>query len=411
MLVDWLTKIAFIVLLMGLLFALGGTVIYLKRLQAVVEEAPSLNNPELQTRSHSAIHDSKVTVIIPAYNEAANIRACVLSVLQSSDLTAEHLNVWVVDDQSSDGTLEIGRSLQTEFNDPRFHVLAGQPRPVQGVWMGKNWACHQAVQQATGDYLLFLDADVRLKPGAIETAIAEMERQQLDLLTCWPTIVCGCLAEWLAQPLIVGTLTTGLPFSKVNDPKSETVFAVGPFMLFRRTAYQQIGGHQAVAGQVVEDVELARRIKQYGLKFYYALGHELASVRMYQTSAALWEGWTKNWYLGSQCNLSLTLYGAFLIFWICALPFLGLCLFGLRSTMTGFDWLSAGGVTIAAITIMLQFPFRLAIQRISAIPPNYWWLTGIGGIFVTAIMLASIVKTETGWGWTWRGRPLQRPVS
>ncbi|EKQ68521.1 glycosyl transferase [Leptolyngbyaceae cyanobacterium JSC-12] len=387
-----------------LVVALLGTIAYWRTLHQMMTEAP-----QLQPSVGKIAAVTKVSVIIPAYNEADNIEDCVRSVLQSSDWTSDRLEVWVVDDQSTDGTLEIVQMLQTTLADPRLRVFAGAPRPAGELWMGKNWACHQVAQEADGEFLLFLDADVRLKSGAIETAIAIAQQEKSDLLTCWPGIVCDCFAEWLAQPLIGAIILASLPFTQVNDPASDIVFAVGPFMLFRRVAYDQIGGHRAVADQVVEDVELARRIKQKGLKLYYALGHNLGTLRMYRSGAALWEGWTKNWYLGSRRNLAITLYGALMTFWICALPLMGLVGLTITGAIAGFSWAIWAGITIALLTILWQYPLRLAIQALSTIPPRYWWLTGLGGIFVTAIMLASIIKTQTGWGWTWRGRPLQLP--
>jgi cellulose synthase/poly-beta-1,6-N-acetylglucosamine synthase-like glycosyltransferase len=108
-----------------------------------------------------------VAVIIPAYNEAENIADCVVSVLQSQGLNPAQLTVWVVDDQSTDGTAEIVRSLQSIHS--HLHLLQGQPRPANEQWSGKNWACTQAVKAIEAltsrpDYLLFLDADVRLQP-------------------------------------------------------------------------------------------------------------------------------------------------------------------------------------------------------------------------------------------------------
>ena len=411
--------------LLALVGALVGIGLYDSRLHRVAIAAPHILNPiskSISNLGRSPVANGekeqpkpfpgRVSVIIPAYNEAENIRDCLVSVLDSTPPTgqaasSEPVQIWVVDDQSSDETWAIAQKVQTTRADPRLHLLAGQARPTEQNWVGKNWACVQAVQQATGDFLLFLDADVRLKPGGIESAIAAMEQSHADLLTCWPQIICGCWAEWLAQPLIVGILAASLPFAEVNDPKSETVFAVGPFMLFRRTAYERLGGHQAVASQVVEDVELARLVKQTGLKLNYALGHELASVQMYKTAASLWEGWSKNWHLGCQRQIPLTLYSALMPFWICTVPWLGLIVSLVRGFWMGFGLLEVGAIAIALISIMLQYQLRSAIEQLSTIPPRYWWLTGIGGILVTAIVIASLIKTETGWGWTWRGRALR----
>jgi glycosyltransferase involved in cell wall biosynthesis len=391
-----------ILLLLLLLIALIGTVVYIDRLAKTADRAPKLLLSE-----PTAILPTTISVIIPAYNEADNIRDCVLAVLNSSN--SDKLDVWVVDDYSSDETLKIAQALQAQ--DSRLHVLAGKPRPEGEVWMGKNWACTQAVEHVSGELVLFLDADMRLKPGAIAAAMTTMQQEQADLLTVLSTIVCGCFAEWLAQPLIMGSIASGFDFVEVNDPKSEKVFAVGHFMLFRRTAYDQIGGHRAVADQVVEDVELGRCIKQKGLKLHYTLGHDIATVQMYPTARALWEGWTKNWYLGSRCNLPLALYGVLIIFIVCVMPLVSVLGLAIAGTALGWSGWQISAIVLALLTLVLQYPLRRQIERVSAIPTRYWWLTGFGGLFLVAIMIASIIKTETGWGWTWRGRPLTKPQS
>lgn len=401
--------------------ALIGTMTYSARLRRIAETAPQLaiavehHAVTLPDRQQSGdLLTSTVSVIIPAYNEADNIEACVRSVLQNTALAAEPLEVWVVDDQSSDDTLTIAQTLQQTLSDPRLRVLAGKPRPEQQTWMGKNWACVQAATHATGEFLLFLDADVRLKPGAIVAAVETAQRKQVDLLTLCPEIVCGCLAEWLVQPWMMSLLIAGFDFNEVNDPQAEAAFAAGMFMLFRRTAYDQLGGHQAVADQTVEDVELARRLKQQGLKLYYAVGADLAAVRMYRSLAAVWEGWTKNWHLGSRRKLSTSLFSAVIIVWVCVLPWLGLvtALYKTllyKSGTVELDLTNALAIALALVAIGLQYRLRRSIERVTAMPPRYWWLTGLGGTLVAAIAIASIIKTETGWGWTWRGRSLKLP--
>jgi cellulose synthase/poly-beta-1,6-N-acetylglucosamine synthase-like glycosyltransferase len=354
------------------------------------------------------ITPSSLSVIIPAYNEATNIRDCVLSVLQAADGIPE-LGLWVVDDQSQDETLSLARSLQAELHDARFRVLSGAPRPDDQVWLGKNWACHQAAVQATGEFLLFLDADVRLKPGAIATVLTAMQQKTVDLLTICPAIVCGCWAEWLVQPLMISLLLVGFDFNAVNDPTQETAFAAGPFMLFRRSAYDQLGGHAAVADQVVEDVELARRVKQQGLTLRFVPAPTVAQVQMYRSGSALWEGWTKNWHLGSRRNWSTTLYSALIVLVVCVLPWLSFLSLVASAIVRGLNGWEVLALAIATVAVILQWDFRQSIAQVTAMPPRYWWLSGLGGIGVIAIVLTSIVKTETGWGWTWRGRSLKLP--
>lgn len=377
------------------LIALTGIAIYWLRLRAALQAAPRLVPG---TVSESA---ASISVIIPAYNEADNIVECLQALLGSTSLSAEVLEVWVVDDQSTDDTLEIAQGLQAELKDPRLNILPGQPRPPGQTWMGKNWACAQAVPQAQGEFLLFMDADVRLQPGAIEAALAEAEQEQTDLLSCAPVVRCGCLAEWLVQPIAVTVLSLAASFSQVNDPTTEAAFAVGPFMLFRRAAYEQIGGHQRVADQVVEDVELARCIKHQGLNLRYVLGLDLIAVSMYSSWSALWEGWTKNFYLGSRRNLPAMAYLALSLMIIYPLPWV--CLLVALATQ------NAWAVGLGILAIGGHYGLRRWEAKQLQIPTRYWWLSGIGGTLMAVIVLASVIKTETGWGWTWRGRALKAP--
>lgn len=400
---------ATLILLLFLSLSLVSLTSYLVHLRRAVAEIPKLSpSRDIISEDSLEFRFPRVSVIIPAYNEADNIEDCIRSVLNNTHLSASKLDVWVVDDQSTDETLMILKTLEQNLADPRLKLLLGQPRPVQQVWIGKNWACTQGAERAFGEFLLFIDADVRLKPGAIETVIQAAESEQVDLLNCIPAIVCGSLSEWLVQPLIFINLLISLNSKAVKDPKTETAFAAGPFMLFRRSAYEEVGGHQAVASQVAEDVALARRIKCSGLKLQHRLGPDLAILRMYRSWAALWEGWTKVLYSGSQRRLWLMLFLALLMLNIYSLPWLGLVIVVGKNLLMGwktFDWVAIGLVLSA---IILQYNLRsLAFQALQN-PPKYWWLHGLGGLLVAVIAIASVVKTETGWGWTWRGRSLKQ---
>ncbi|HEY9748179.1 MAG TPA: glycosyltransferase family 2 protein [Allocoleopsis sp.] len=368
--------------------------------------------PKLQPLLADAIAPEQlpsISVIIPAYNEAENIQECITVVLNSTKLPPEQLELWVVDDQSSDETLAIAQALQQELGDPRLKVLAGQPRPQGEVWVGKNWACTQGAEQASGEFLLFIDADTRLQPNGMETALQTAVQDNTALLSCGPGLICGCLAEWLVQPLMFNQLIAAFNFAEVNDPATDAAFAAGPFMLFRRTAYDQLGGHRAVASQIVEDVELARRTKQQGLKLQYVVGTEIVKVRMYRSWSALWEGWTKNLYLGAHRSVGLMLYMALIVLVVYTLPWVGLAIALYRAFTSPTDWLNYGALSLALAAIALQYNLRRTAMKTSGNPTRYWWLSGVGGVLVAAIAIGSIIKTETGWGWTWRGRVLQLP--
>jgi len=394
----------------SLLLLLGCTY----RLRQVVAAIPTLSAAAAIDQASAST--PSIAIVIPAYNEAENIADCLRATLESARQYPGAASVWMVDDQSTDATWAIAQTVQNSLAkvdlEPTLHLVAGQARPAGEIWVGKNWACVQAVEQQAAenedsDYLLFLDADVRLEPGAIAAAMATAEKGAIDLLSCGPAIQCGCLAEWLVQPIILTILLIGFDIRSVNDPNADAAFAAGPFMLFRRTAYDKIDGHRAVGDEVVEDVELARRIKGAGLRLKYLAGDKFMSVRMYRSWAALWEGWTKNLYMGTKRNLVSTLALILLVFLLCTLPWLLLLSLGIKALLFGWrswDWLT---LSMLGWALMAQVDLRRVGGQESGIPARYWWLSGVGGLAVTAIALASIIKTETGQGWTWKGRPLQ----
>ncbi|MBD2123648.1 glycosyltransferase [Trichocoleus sp. FACHB-262] len=390
-----------------LLLSLVGIILFSSKFRQSIKAAPKLSVLPVDAIATEQL--PRLSVIIPAYNEAENIQDCVTAVLNSTQMTPEQFELWVVDDQSSDNTLAIAQSLQLSLGDPRLKVLVGQPRPNGEVWAGKNWACTQGVEQASGDFLLFIDADTRLQPNGIETALQAAVQEQTDLLSCGPGLICGCLAEWLVQPLMFNQLIAAFNFAEVNDPAATAAFAAGPFMLFRRTAYEQLGGHRAVANQIVEDVELARLTKRSGLKLQYVIGTNIVKVRMYRSWAALWEGWTKNLYLGAHRSVGLMLYLALIVLVVYSLPWLELAIALYETWSSPYTWLPYIDIGLALIIIALQYQLRRIGSQVSGSSTQYWWLSGVGGALVAAIAIGSIIKTETGWGWTWRGRVLQLP--
>ncbi len=405
------------ILLTLLIFSLIVSTAYTKNLRRSVKNAPRTGKSPTQQSPKTQF--PKVSVIVPAYNEAENIRDCAIAILESTRLSVDNLEVLIVDDRSTDDTLAIAQTLQQQLNDPRLKILAGQARPANQYWAGKNWACAEAVQVATGDFLLFIDADVRLKPGAIETAIETVQTEKIDLLTCMPALVCECFAEWLVQPLMFNHLAVCFDFTAVNDPTTESAFAAGPFMLFRRSAYDKIGGHEAVASEIVEDVELARRIKRAGLKLGLYAGSNLAFVRMYRSWSALWEGWTKNLYLGANRSWGMMIYMAAIMLFLYPVPWLALGILlangEVANIFTNYQLpitdyqlpVTLLTICLAVTVIWQQYTLRDLGAQISDCPTKYWWLGGLGGILIAAIAIGSAIKTETGWGWTWRGRALQ----
>ncbi|RTR25255.1 glycosyltransferase [Deinococcus radiophilus] len=238
-------------------------------------------------RKHAAVSPRpKVSLLTPARDEAHNVPKLLGGLLrQGAD------EVILLDDHSSDGTGDIARELCQGV--PGARVVSGTPLP-EG-WAGKNWACHQLSQAASGDVLIFVDADVEWKNGALDALLAELERSEADLLSCWPRQNVGSAQERLITPLIDLYLLSLLPYPAMQLPLVATATAVGQVMVFRRAAYDAVGGHTLVQGDVLEDVLFAKRLKARGYRVMGVLGGGRVGVRMYNDYASSVNGYAKSW--------------------------------------------------------------------------------------------------------------------
>jgi hypothetical protein len=224
----------------------------------------------------------RVSVLIPMRDEAANVRDCLTAVLAQEGVA----EVLVLDDGSADGTGELARALGVR-------VLTGRLLPPG--WLGKPYACQQLADAAdpASDVLVFLDADVRLRPGAI-VATAGLLRG-LDLVSPYPRQVAVSPAERLVQPLLQWSWLTFLPLRLAErSPRESLSAANGQLLAVRRAAYDRAGGHAAVRADVVEDVALLRAVKRAGGRGGVADGTTLADCRMYEDWPSLREGYTKS---------------------------------------------------------------------------------------------------------------------
>ena len=226
-----------------------------------------------------------VSVIIPARNEEASIARAVESV-------AMQLEVWeviVVNDNSTDGTGAILAELAARY--PKVKVLEAGPLP-EG-WVGKNHAVAIGAAAASGDWLLFTDADTYHYPGSARRALMDVVDHDAVLVSYSPEQEVETWWERALIPFVYCRLAAKFSFAYVNDPLRPDAAANGQFLLVLRDAYEAVGGHAAVAREIVEDVALARLVKGNGYGIYFTAPIGLVRTRMYRTFTAMWEGWTK----------------------------------------------------------------------------------------------------------------------
>jgi glycosyltransferase involved in cell wall biosynthesis len=229
-----------------------------------------------------------VSAIVPARNEETTIAASVSSLAAQPEIK----EIIVVNDQSGDGTVAELERLSAQYTQLR--VL--QTNALPSGWVGKNYAASVGAAQATGDWLLFTDADGVHLPGSTARALADAAAAGAGLLSYSPEQEMHTWWERALIPFIYARLGQKFSYDAVNDPHSQAAAANGQYLLIRREDYDRIGGHAAVAGEVLEDVALARLAKQAGVQLHFASGFGIIRVRMYRTFGAMWQGWTKNLY-------------------------------------------------------------------------------------------------------------------
>jgi glycosyltransferase involved in cell wall biosynthesis len=229
-----------------------------------------------------------VSAIIPARNEEAVIATCIESLGRQREIS----EIVVVDDQSTDGTAAVVRNLVSKFSQVRLLQTSELP----DGWVGKNHALWTGVQQAKGDWLLFTDADAEHEPGSVTRALQIAQERVAALVSFSPEQVTEEWYEKALIPYVYSRLAKFFSYDAVNDPKSKAAAANGQFLMIRRDVYEALGGHAAVAGEVLEDVALAMRVKAAGHRIWFDSAKGLVRVRMYRSFDAMWQGWKKNLY-------------------------------------------------------------------------------------------------------------------
>ena len=237
-----------------------------------------------------------VSVIVPARNEERSIRSCVESICASDYPDFE---VFVVDDRSDDATLEIARAVPPN-HARRIVVVEGQDLP--DGWMGKPWACAQGARAAKGDLLLFTDADTIHAPDLLGRAVAEIVEDEADAVTLLGRQIMGTFWERLVQTHMMAAIVFRFPnLGKPRPPERwRNAIANGQFILFDRGAYEEIGGHEAVKWEVVEDQRLAQILCRSGKRLVVRDGETVFATRMYRSLDELIDGWSKNVSLGAR---------------------------------------------------------------------------------------------------------------
>ncbi len=298
----------------------------------------------------------ELTVIVPARNEEECLGACLQSLVSQNEEIFELGKDWeliVVDDHSTDRTAEIARGFSG--------VTLLKAAKLEPGWTGKNNAIWTAAKRARGRWLLFTDADTVHEPGDLGRAIHEAQRHKAGVLSYSPRQIVSGLAQRSLMPLIFCELALAYPPAKVSDPAQRIAAANGQFLLIEREAYRRLGGHAAVSEKVLEDVELAflAKRRKVGLRFRYA--DDAVATRMYRSTGAMIEGWTKNLTLLFDNTLALFAWRAIDFFLLFGLPILAVWLWNAKFAAHSLEWLGAGwALLILWARTLIRFYARVA---------------------------------------------------
>ncbi|HQR17559.1 MAG TPA: glycosyltransferase family 2 protein [Gemmatimonadales bacterium] len=336
-----------------------------------------------------------VSIIVPARNEEANLPILLESLLQTRYAPVEIL---LVDDRSTDRTAEVAREYAAR--DPRVRLVEGAELPAG--WFGKPWACQQGYRAATGDLLLFTDADTRHAPELLGRAVGALESERRDLVTVMGRMICGSFWERVIMPIITALLAIRFHPSVVNRARraSETI-ANGQFILVTRESYEAVGTHGAVRHEVAEDLAMAQLYFRAGRRQLFAFGLTLMGTRMYTSLAGLIEGWSKNVYVGGRRSfpdepvlraLIPVMFSLGALFWLAPPAVLLLAL-------TGF---APGWLGPAALATALSALFWVMFDAGFRINPLYGLTYPLGVVMTAWIFARSTRRGERRI--EWRGR-------
>lgn len=350
---------------------------------------------------YSAEHPPRLSVVVPARDEESHIGPCLQSLLAQD---YPNFEIVVVDDRSSDRTAEIVEALARQ--DGRIRLL--RLTELSPGWAGKTHALWRGIDVAGGEYLCLTDADGRMThPRTLSIAMEHARREKADLLSLLPKMIFGGFWEHFLQPICAGVLMIWFRPERVNDPARKTAFANGQFLLLRRDAYQAVGTYEAFRDSIIEDMDLARRIKATGRRLVVAPSHGLMSVRMYTSLGDLRRGWIRI-FLGCFPSI-LRLLLAVLVLLLrgmtpTVLATLGWSIFGAEAAAGAAAqgwWLACAIVGTAGLAVQLVMTVRF--YRYADTNGALGLLYPAGCCIVAGFLLRALVQRLIGGKVVWKG--------
>ncbi|HZQ69929.1 MAG TPA: glycosyltransferase [Terriglobales bacterium] len=367
----------------GLLLALA----WFSRLLAAAIGMPKVANVALPEWDRSPAKLPRLTIIVPARNEEESIAA---SVHQLLALDYPHYEVIAVNDRSTDRTGEIlDRIAEMPMAQGRLRVMHVDTLPTG--WLGKTHAMWMAAQQASGEWLLFTDADVLFKPDSVRRVLAYAEKEFADHVVLFPRMIMRRPGERMMIAFFQTLFVFGHRPWKVGDPKTKDHMGVGAFNLVRRSVYEAVGTYKALRFEVLDDMKLGKVVKTSGFAQRNVFGDDLISIHWAKGALGIVDNLTKNFFAIMSFQWPRAVASCVALLFLNLVPFLGV-------------WLATGWAKLPyGIALLSMFAIYWGMSQRSSIPPYYFLLHPISTALFTYTMLRSMLLTLWQGGVVWRG--------
>ena len=377
---------------MSYLYWISGIILGLAWFSRIVDAAlgmPSVADvsfPQWDRNPVSPAGNPRVSIIVPARNEEAAIEPALRSLLA---LDYDNYEVIAVDDRSTDRTGEIMDSLQK--NSPESLLKVIHHRELPSGWLGKTHAMWTAASQASGEWLLFTDADVMFKPESLRRALAYAEAEHADHVVLFPQMIMHSPGERMMIAFFQTLFVFGHRPWKVADPKTKDHMGVGAFNLVRRSAYEAVGTYKALRMEVVDDMKLGKVVKNAGFAQRNVFGGDLISIHWARGAMGIVNNLTKNFFAVLSFQRGRTVLSAFGLLFLNLGPFLG-------------TWLAHGWMRLPyAVALGSMFAIYVGMSRRSSVRPYYFLLHPVSTLLFTYTLLSSMFLALSNDGIVWRG--------
>ncbi len=332
-----------------------------------------------------------VSIVLPVRNQAGTIGECIESL---THLDYSNKEIIVVEGDSTDGTEEILQNYQG-----RIRIVREEPLPPG--WVGKNWACHLGYQKAQGQLILFTDGDSVHSQDSLTRTVNCLQSTEADMFSLAPRPILKTFWEKVLQPPIFLLIMLFVGGKWVNDDKRLNALGNGQYMLFRREAYEKVGGHKAVRNKITEDYSLARLIKKTGLRLRVFNAPDAVGVRMYSSLGEIWRGWRKNFYAvaGSRAT-TRSILRLVLMFTLFVVPFIVFAwgiLFALTTPLNIYLFTGAFMSGLLWLGIII-------LDHSIGVGPGYALMLPLAILVYTGIGIDSTLRGVLGLGFKWKGR-------